>query len=349
MRTLTPQLTEDRLIASINDALGEPPRRLRIGIGDDAAVWKAARSHLSLITTDMLVDAVHFRIGSTSAGAIGHKALAVNLSDIAAMGGSPTLAVVALGITDVVDEAWAHEFYAGMARLARSSSCAIAGGDIVRAPALTVAVTVVGEVRRSGLRLRSGAKPGDYACVTGPLGLAAAGLRLEPGDRTVSDASAEVVRSANETPTPRLAEGQFLGSSRAAHAMMDISDGLSLDISRMARASGVDACLDLSALQPHPALEEVVRACAGAERGPRNGPTGAVTATDLMLYGGDDYELLAAVEPRALGHVARRFKARFKRDLVTVGRFEKGSGNLWIVEAGKRSEHVPRGYDHLSN
>jgi thiamine-monophosphate kinase len=349
MHTLTPQLTEDRLIASINDALGAPPRRLRVGIGDDAAVWKAARSHLSLITTDMLVDDVHFRAASTSARALGHKALAVNLSDIAAMGGSPTLAVVALGITDIVGEAWAREFYSGMAKLARRSACAIAGGDIVRAPVLTIAVTVVGEVRKSGLRLRSGAKPGDYACVTGPLGLAAAGLRLEAGDRQVAEASAKIMRCAYETPAPRLAEGQFLGSSRATHAMMDISDGLSLDLARMARASGADACLDLSALRSHPALDEFIRAHgADARARASDAPSGQVSAADLMLHGGDDYELLVAIEPRALGHVARRFKTRFKRDLVTVGRFEKGSGALWIVEGGKRREHVPRGYDHLA-
>ena len=337
MRALTPQLTEDQLVASINDALGAPPRKLRVGIGDDAAVWKAARSHLSLITTDMLVDGVHFMLASTTAGALGHKALAVNLSDIAAMGGTPMLAVVALGITDVVDEAWAREFYAGMSVLGKRHACAIAGGDIVRAPALTLAVTAVGEVRQSGLRTRAGAKPGDYACVTGPLGLAAAGLRMQSAADLLSRSSVAVLRSAYETPAPRLAEGQFFGTSRAVHAMMDISDGLSLDLARMARASGVDACLELSALQPHPALAEFVGTHVTAE-----------DESELMLSGGDDYELLVAIEPRAHAHVARSFKARFKRDLVTVGRFEKGSGELWMTEGDKRRELVPRGYDHMS-
>lgn len=337
MRTLTSRLTEDQLVACISQALGEQPRKLRVGIGDDAAVWKTPRSHLSLITTDALIDAVHFRIASTTPQSLGHKALAVSLSDIAAMGGTPTLGVVALGITDVVDEAWARDFYGGMAKLAARYACTIAGGDVVRAPALMISVTVIGDVRMSGLKLRSGAKPGDYACITGPLGLAAAGLQLEPGAVELARASAALLRSAYETPAPRLAEGRFLGSSRSVHAMMDISDGLSLDVTRMARASGVDVCLDLASLKPHPALLEFTR----------SHPSGRLAALDLMLHGGDDYELLVAVEPRAFAHVARRFKSRFKRDLTSVGRFEKGTGNAWVLENGKRREHAPSGYDHL--
>ena len=324
MRTLNPRLTEDQLVAAITQALGEQPRRLVVGIGDDAAVWKAPRSHVSLLTTDTLVDDVHFRLASTTPEELGHKALAVNLSDIAAMGGTPGLAVVALGITGVVDENWARKFYTGMAKLARRYQCVIGGGDIVRAPTLTISVTVVGDVRKSGLRLRSGAKPGDVACVTGPLGLAAAGLRRSDTENH------PVLRSAYETPTPRIPEGKFLGASRATHAMMDISDGLSLDIARMARASGVDVCLDLTALAPHAAL------------------AGIADARELMLHGGDDYELLVAVDTRAHAHLAQRFKARFKRDLTKVGRFERGSGSVWVLENGKRREHTPRGYDHLA-
>lgn len=348
MRTLTAKLTEDGLIAAIAQALGEPPRHLRVGIGDDAAVWKTARSHVSLITTDALVDGVHFRLEWTTPQALGSKALAVNLSDIAAMGGSPTLAVVALSVTDIVDEQWARAFYEGMATLAKQVKCAIGGGDIVRAPALTIAVTVVGEVRNSNLRLRSGARPGDYACVTGPLGLAAAGLHLfkstnGPGSHRPSGPSkssngplgpltpqnAALLRAAYETPTPRVREGQFLGSTRSAHALMDISDGLSLDVARMARASGVDVCLDITSLKPHPAVAEFS------------------DPLDLILHGGDDYELLTAIEPRAYEHVARCFKARFKRELTRVGQFERGGGEVWLEKDGARTQLIPRGYDHL--
>ena len=331
MHALKPHLTEDQFIASITAALGVPPRALRVGIGDDAAVWKPARSHVSLITTDALTDGVHFRSELTTPQALGHKALAQNLSDIAAMGGKPVLAVVALGVTDVVDEAWARAFYGGMADLAKSAGCAIAGGDVFRSAALTLALTVVGEARPNRVRLRSGARPGDYACVTGPLGLAAAGLQLlrSPGLRSAAGLD-ETLRRAHELPLPRLREGQYLASLRAVHALMDISDGLSTDLARMARASKADACIDLAALTPSPAIARFPN------------------ALEMVLHGGDDYELLAAIEPRALAHVARRFAGRFGRKLQVVGRFEQGTGRVLALKDGERSELAPLGYDHFS-
>lgn len=321
--------------------LGEQPHVLRVGIGDDSAVWKPRRSHLSLISTDALIDGEHFRSRSTSPDKLGHKALAVNLSDIAAMGGSPTLAVVALGVTDAVDEAWARTFYQGMGKLAKRYGCAIAGGDIVRAPALSITVTVVGEVRKSNLRARAGAKAGDLACITGPLGLSAAALHIREvsdppvrsvgGDCEVAPEHVALLRAAYEMPSPRVQEGKFLGASRATHAMMDLSDGLSLDVARMARASHVDVCLDIDAVRAH--RPQALSAFADN--------------LELMLHGGDDYELLVAVDPRAYQHLARRFKSRFGRKLWVAGRFERGDGNVWALEDGVRREHVPRGYDHL--
>lgn len=330
MHAVKPRLTEDQFIASIVAALGEQPRRLRVGIGDDAAVWKPARSHVSLVSTDALTDGVHFRSELTTPQALGHKALAQNLSDLAAMGATPVLAVVALGVTDAVDEAWASAFYGGMLALAKKTACTIAGGDIFRSATLTLALTVIGEARPNHVRLRSGARPRDFACVTGPLGLAAGGLQLLPDSKRSAGAGDEQLRHAYETPQPRLAEGQFLASVRAVHALMDISDGLCIDIARMARASQVDAAIDLAALVPSAPLARFAN------------------ARDLMLYGGDDYELLAAVEPRALQHVARRFRARFKRPLQVVGRFERGGGTVFALEGGKRVELTPRGYDHFA-
>jgi thiamine-monophosphate kinase len=343
-------ITEDELIAAIVKALGAPPRTLRLGIGDDAAVWKASPHHLSLLTTDMLVDGVHFRLAATSPQALGRKALAENLSDIAAMGGWPTVAVVALGLTDVVDEAWVRGFYSGIASLAKDARCAIAGGDIVRAPAVTLGITVVGEVRPTHLRTRAGARPGDIAAITGPLGRAAAGLRLldkpaamqsralERGSgslgRDSSQDFAAVLRTAYLEPTARLREGRYLASRHAVRALMDIPDGLSTDATRMARASGVDVVLDPVALAPDPAVAAAAREL-------------ELDAIDLVLNGGDDYELLAAIEPRAFEHVAAGFAKRFGRPLLRIGRFETGEGRAWIGRYGKRGVVTPSGYDHM--
>jgi thiamine-monophosphate kinase len=324
-----PELTEDGLIAAIADALGKPARPVIAGIGDDAAAWQPKHRHVALVTTDMLVDGVHFRRDETTPADLGWKALAENLSDIAAMGGAPSVAVIGLGIVPEIDETWIREFYRGMASLARSSRCAIVGGDITCAASLTLAVAVVGEVRRSSMRLRSGARAGDVAAITGPLGLAAAGLRTIEA-REMRPAA---VRS-YVAPVPRLAEGKFLGARRAVHAMMDISDGLSTDIARMARSSGVGAVVDANALFVHP---EVSAAAGGDAR----------AAMDLVLNGGDDYELLVAVDRRAFAHVARTFAKRFGKPLAAIGKFVAGERLVWIDRGGRREPLPSGGYDHL--
>jgi thiamine-monophosphate kinase len=177
--------------------------------------------------------------------------------------------------------------------------------------------------------------------VTGPLGLAAAALRaLDAGKlNALSEKSRERLKHAYFTPEPRLAEGRFLASRRAVHAMMDLSDGLSTDVARMARASNLDAVIESKLLTAHRAVEEAAAATKSVAR-------------DLMLHGGDDYELLVAVDQRAFAHVARSFEKRFGRPLAAVGRFEKGgrpdfSPAVWIEEGGRREALPPLGYDHL--
>lgn len=329
-------LTEDSLIATLRQVIGDPPSVVRVGIGDDAAAWKVPSSHLSLITTDMLVDGVHFRKAGTSPEDLGRKALAVNLSDIAAMGGRPAVVVLALGLTPEVDERWIVAMYRGLADLATESGCAVVGGDIVRSTIFTIGVTVAGDVRRTRMRLRNGAKAGDVIAVTGSLGLAAAGLRVL--DAGLADSlkthARDAVRSAYLRPRPRLREGTFLGGSTSVHAMMDVSDGLSMDVARMARASGVDAVVDLRALEPSDALRAAA-ALLGAD------------ARELMLHGGDDYELLVAVSRRAYAHLARAVLHRCRTPLTQIGRFEAGTGLMWAEDDTGRHPLEPRGYDHL--
>jgi thiamine-monophosphate kinase len=329
-------LTEDALIASLRQVIGDPPSIVRVGIGDDAAAWKAPSSHLSLITTDMLVDGVHFRLAGTSPEDLGRKALAVNLSDIAAMGGRAAVVVLALGLTPEIDEAWLVALYRGLASLARESGCAVVGGDIVRSAVFTIGVTVAGDVRRTSMRLRSGAKAGDVIAVTGSLGLAAAGLRvIDAGIGESLDAHPrDIVCGAYLRPRPRLREGAVLGASVAVHAMMDVSDGISSDVARMARSSAVDAVVDLRMLEPSGAL------CAAAA-------ALNADALELMLHGGDDYELLVAVSRRAYGHLARALLHRCRTSLTQIGRFEAGDGAVWAEDDAGRRPLERRGYDHL--
>lgn len=299
-------MTEDDLIGKLQAIVAHAaPSALLVGIGDDAAVWQPSRSHRSVITTDALVEGVHFTRAAMSAADVGHRALASNLSDIAAMGAKPVLATIAFGVGPGADEAWILECYRGIAALAERAQCAIAGGDIVRAPAITIAITIVGEVRPSNLKTRAGMLPGDTIAVTGPLGASRAGLAVAVEHPALASepAAAEVLR-AFRTPEPRLAEGRWLAASRNVRAMMDTSDGLSTDLARLARASACGAIIDTV---PVSDAARAIATAAGAD------------AEAWALDGGEDFELLVAVASRAFSHLAGRFHARFGRPLLRVG------------------------------
>jgi len=266
------------------------------------------------------------------AAAIGHRAMAANLSDIAAMGARPVLVTVALGVARGTDEAWILECYRGMAALAAAHGARIVGGDLVTAPVLTLALTVVGEVSRTRLKRRDGGRPGDILAVTGPLGASRAGLEImrRPRPGLTGDVRTAAIR-AFERPEPRVREGRWLAGSAHVHAMMDSSDGLSTDLTRLAAAGGCGATLD--EIPVHPAAESVARA-AGDE------------PAAYALDGGEDFELIVAVAPRAYAHLAAAYRGRFRKPLIAVGRLERGSG-LRLRRAGDERELVAAGWDHL--
>jgi thiamine-monophosphate kinase len=323
-------VTEDELIAGIRERLrGVPDGRLLVGIGDDAAAWQPSRSNRSIITSDALVEGVHFTREAMSARDAGWRALASNLSDVAAMGARPVLATVALGFPQDTDPAWLLGCYDGIAELASRARCAVAGGDLTQAPAITFVITVVGEVRASNLKRRDGAKPGDVLAVTGPLGASRAGLQLACGQPGLAaQAEFAAVLAAYRTPEPRLREGRWLGASRHVRAMMDLSDGLSTDLARLCEASGAGAILER--VPTHPGA--VVAAA-------RTGADPEAWAID----GGEDFELLAAIDKRAFAHLAGRFRMRFGRDLERIGSVVSGSG----VHRADGSPVVAAGWDHL--
>ena len=287
------------------------------------------RDRRSVITTDALIEGVHFTRAAMSASDVGHRALASNLSDIAAMGAKPVLATIAFGIGPDTDEAWILECYRGLAALAKRAKCAIAGGDITRAPAITISITIVGEVRASNLKLRAGMEAGNMIAVTGPLGASRAGLAVavEHPELAGDSAAADALRSFR-TPEPRLAEGKWLAASGHVRAMMDISDGLSTDLARMARASYCGATIETI---PVAESARAIAQRAGAD------------AEAWALDGGEDFELLIAVAKRAFSHLSARFHARFGRPLRQVG--------VATQELGlRRTDGTPitsAGWDHL--
>jgi thiamine-monophosphate kinase len=323
-------VTEDDLIAQIRARLEDvAAERLLIGIGDDAAVWQPRRNQRSVITTDALVEGVHFTRTAMSAGEVGHRALAASLSDVAAMGARPVLATVALGLPPGCEPDWVLALYDGLAALARRSRCAIAGGDLTRAPAVVLALTVIGEVRASNLKRRESARPGDVVALTGPLGASRAGLfvALERPDLAGEPAGAGAL-AAYRTPEPRLREGRWLGASRHVRAMIDTSDGLSTDLARLCAASGVGATVETI---PVAAAARALAAQAGAD------------PERWALDGGEDFELLVAIERRAFRHLAARFASQFGRELLAVGRITGGAG----LRLANGEPILPAGWDHL--
>ena len=325
-------MNEDELVAAIAALTGNEAGRILVGIGDDAAVWQPSRSQRSVISSDALIEAVHFSREWMAPEHIGWRAMAANLSDLAAMGARPRLGTVALGISPEWTQSAILDCYRGMARCAQSYDLAIAGGDLVRAPVLTIAITVVGEVRASNLKTRDGTRPGDVFALTGPLGASRAGLDVARGAVTLEKDLAAHAFAAHATPQPRIAMGRWLGASANVHAMMDCSDGLSTDLARMAKAGRVGA-----------RIERVPVAAAAAAAATALG----VDPESYALAGGEDFELLVAVEARAFDHLAQRFRARFGRPLERLGQ-ARADERIVVVKQGREEPLARTGWDHFS-
>jgi thiamine-monophosphate kinase len=275
-------LSEFALIERYFRTCGAQRADVVLGVGDDAALLRCPDGSELVAAVDTLVAGVHFPHGSPAAS-IGHRALAVNLSDLAAMGARPAWALLALTLPQA-EEAWLGEFAAGFNALARTHQVALVGGDTTQG-ALTVTVQLLGHVPRGAALTRSGARPGDVLFVSGTPGDAAAGLAIEQGRLTPPAEARAHLRERFLLPTPRMALGERL--REFASACIDVSDGLLGDAGKLASASRTGAEL---AFEQLPVSEPLVAAL-GAER-----------ARELALTGGDDYELCFAVPP---GNVAR--------------------------------------------
>ena len=315
-------LTEEALLEAIRRVLSGAGPEVRVGVGDDAAVLAPTGGEL-VVTTDLLVEGVHFMRHRTGARDVGYKAIAVNVSDIAAMGASPRSAVCALVLPPDVEAAWVMELFGGMREACDEYALWLVGGDLSRGRDATIAVTVTGEVAPGKAVLRSGARPGDRVVVTGELGGSAAGLRLSGAATTPNERQVALVRR-HLRPTARVGEGGVL-AAHGATAMMDVSDGLAIDLSRLARASHVGASV---------VLGEV--------------PVAAGATLDDALGGGEDYELLATLPGDAAVEAARsELKEGFGVPLTEIGRIVDGEGLAAIEPDGSEHPLEPTGWDHF--
>jgi thiamine-monophosphate kinase len=326
---------EFELLALLRERLPAAGPQVRLGSGDDAAVTVPGGAVATSV--DALVEGVHFRRETATLRQIGRKALSTALSDLAAMGAAAGEAYVWLGAPEEMDEAELLEVGEGLAAVAAETGTTVAGGDLTRAPVLSLAVTVTGHAPNADdFVTRAGARPGDLLVVTGELGGAAAGLLLlERASVEGLDAqAADALKRRQLDPTPRLAAGRALAEAGAT-AMIDVSDGLAGDAGHVAAASGALLVIDADELPIAPGVEAVAEA---AGRDP----------LELAAAGGEDYELLAALPPEALAP-AREALAALGTSLTTIGRVEAAEGgDPRAVLRRRDGGAVPnRGFDQL--
>lgn len=322
-----------KLLADIVDeernSRGTSWQRLVIGIGDDAAAWRGT-APVQLATTDSLIEGVHFGLDITTWEELGWKALAVNLSDIAAMGGLPEYALVSLALPGELDVESVSSLYRGMVRLANEFDVAIAGGNISSAEKVMINVTVLGSVESETMLRRSAAMPGEQVAVTGYPGLSIAGFEMLRQKLGFSAEEYRLLRKAHLQPMPRIKEARVL-LHEGVRAAIDVSDGVIADLRHICEASKVSAVIREDRLPVHPVLEE-------------HFPD---SCTEMVLGGGEDYELLFT----ASSEVIARVKANLDCLVTVIGEVTLGEpGKVRLINA--EGESIPwryGGWEHFKS
>lgn len=312
---------------------------LHKGIGDDCAVFGTIPGKDWLVTTDMLVEGVHFDTSWHVPYLLGRKSLAVNLSDIAAMAGMPQFVLLSIAVSGEYDDTWIESFMAGFFSLLEEHNCVLIGGDTVSSDKLTLSITVIGTASAGQAIGRNGAQAGDSIYVSGPLGSAAAGLHLcRSGQFSLVDSRNckwPELLDRHLDPSPRLALAQELLASGNVTAMQDISDGIATDLSHICTASEVAATIEEKLL---PAHNELITMCREMQRDPAH----------FQLRGGEDYELLFTVRNGCEEELEQRVASVTGDKLYRIGKIEQGQGVTLLTCSGGRSRIDYQGYEHSS-
>ena len=329
-RTTIGEIGEFALIERIRRTLRPPGDEVVVGIGDDTAVLETGGPHLLLATVDMQVEDRHFLRSRTPPELLGRRVGAVNLSDIAAMGGTPRWALVSLALPRSLPAAWVDAFYEGLDGILGEFGAFVVGGNLAGGTRIVADLTLLGEVQRDHLLTRAGARPGDLLCVTGSLGRSAAGrAALDAG---LGETFAAGAIEAHLAPSPRVREGQALGGSGRLTAMMDLSDGLAGDLGHICAASGVGAVIYTGELP----IAEDTRTIAGVL---------GLDAVQLALGGGEDFELLFTLAPDELPEVRRTLGG--STQVSVVGEVQPAREGVRFVGADGKETRVT-GWDHFS-
>jgi len=324
---------EDSILRKVADASrlsrsGTARQSVSLGIGDDAALFRPKPGYETILTCDWFLEGTHFLREKHPPDAVGWKCLARAISDVAAMGGTPRCFLLSLALPETHTSRWMDLFLGGLRRASRKFRCALAGGDTTRRNEILISVTVVGEVRARSAVLRSGAREGNILYVSGRLGEAELGLQLALRGKSFASKNNPLLKK-HLYPEPRLELGRWLAEKKIATAMIDLSDGLSTDLSRLCAASGVGALLDHHHFPAVRVLHSLRRT--------------AHESLQLALHGGDDYELLFTAPPGKLPGLPWRFRGL---PVHPIGRITSGP-NVFLYDPRKHADIVlrPRGWD----
>jgi thiamine-monophosphate kinase len=316
---------------------------VRLGIGDDCAILSAPPASELTVTTDMLVEDVDFRRAWMPPAFLGWKSLAVSLSDIAAMGATPTACLLALALPPELTGRYFDDLIDGFLDACDFWAVPLAGGDISSSSKLCLAVTAFGSVRKGKALCRSGAHPGDLIAVVGELGLSRRGLQILEEEQP---ALSERIRNSDDLerwartpdraralqahllPMPHVAEAIWIGENNLAHSMIDVSDGLLADLQHILEESGVAAEIDADSLKP------------------RQSTVNPPLDLDLVLNGGEDYCLLLTLSPEQFAGVRAKRAADFP-SFFSIGRILQGSPSISVLERGNRRKQQIKGFDHF--
>ena len=306
-----------------------------VGIGDDCAIIPCDENNDYIITTDLLIENIHFIRSKISPFDLGYKTLAVNLSDVAAMGAKPVGSFLSIAIPSSVEVEYLDRLIDGYHHLSEKHNVALLGGDTTRAQnSLTLNVTAIGIIEKNKARLRSMAQEGDIICVTGFLGDSAGGLKIILEDLPATETSGYLVRRHN-CPQPAVDEGIWLAQQKGVNAMMDISDGIASDLKHILKASKKSAFIDLDKLPISNQLREISNQY-------------NFDSVELATSGGEDYRLLITINKNRFDEIAKTYKVKFSSELHAIGTIKKETEEIitWTKNGNPVSE-LKGGFNHF--
>jgi len=305
------------------------------GIGDDSAVFVNENDYAILLTTDMLIENIHFRISDLSAEELGFKSLAVNLSDIAAMGGIPKNVFLSLGIPEKISYEYLTGFYNGMEDFKSRYNLNITGGDTCSSGNdFIINIVVTGIIEKDEIVYRDGAKVNDKIFVTGYLGDSACGLDVLLGKLNLDKNSGNYFRDAHIKPIPQINEGKIIAKSKLANSMIDLSDGLASDLRNICNQSGVGAVIFEDQIPYSDYMKDILN-------------FENVNSLDYALYGGEDYSLLFTVSQENKDKLCRNFSYQTKTPLFEIGDIVEGNEIEIILNSNERKKITKTGYQHF--